>query len=81
MKRAGWLGIVLIAVGALMIWAGFNGVRLTDVIGSVLRNEPLPAPEMPALEPTPGGSGESGLEDGADPEAGDGAGGGGGGGW
>lgn len=74
MKRAGWLGIVMIALGALMIWAGFNGVKLVDVIGSILRGEPLDA-----LRSTGGSRGESGFDEDAD--AGDGGGGGGGGGW
>lgn len=74
MKGAGWLGIVMIALGALMIWAGFNGVKLVDVIGSILRGEPLDA-----LESTRGSRGESGFDE--DAGAGDGGGGGGGGGW
>lgn len=77
MKRAGWLGILMIALGALMIWAGFNGVRLTQVIGSILRNEPLPTPGAPPG--THGDQGGSGFDD--DAGAGDGGGGGGGGGW
>lgn len=38
----GWLGFVLIGGGVLSVWAGFQGVPLTEVIGSVLRGEPVP---------------------------------------
>ena len=38
----GWLGFPLIGLGVLMVWAGFNGVALTDVIASVLQGKPLP---------------------------------------
>lgn len=42
MKGMGWIGIVLIAGGVLMIWAGFQNVNPLDVLRSVLNNEPVP---------------------------------------
>lgn len=42
MKGAGWLGFILIGVGALLIWAGFQGVSAFAVVRAILSNEPVP---------------------------------------
>ena len=83
----GWLGFVFVGGGVLSIWAGFQGVKLTDVIKSVLTGSPMPvAPDkVKGGTETTGGSGGSGFapdpKTGAPPAAGSGAGSGGGGGW
>lgn len=38
----GPLGFGMVGAGALMIWAGFQGVQLLDVVKSVLSGTPLP---------------------------------------
>lgn len=87
MKGAGWLGILMIAAGALLIWAGYEGVSIIDAIRSILNNEPLPRAKEAEAEPeaTPGNRGLSGFT-GSDTktvtaDSGSGASGGGGGGW
>lgn len=83
MKGAGWIGILMIGAGVLVIWSGFQGVSPLDVLGSVLRNEPLPASDDDAgsgAPATPGSAGGSGFDDDT-AEAGSGNFGGGGGGW
>lgn len=92
MKGAGWLGILMVGAGSLLIWAGFEGVSIVDVMRSVLNNEPLPKGSgtgTPKAAATPGSSGDTGFKKdggggiGAAPDAGAGSGGsnGGGGGW
>lgn len=88
MRRAGWLGFVLIGAGGLLIWAGYQGVSIVAVLRSILNNEPLPATSS-AAPATTGSSGGSGFAYGRGGEikpsenatAGQGGGGGGGGGW
>jgi hypothetical protein len=93
MKGAGWLGIVAIGVGVLMIYSGYTDTPALAILRSVLRGEPLPAKGNDVLDATPGSKGESGFQmpEGPDPliplkpsgsaGAGSGANGGGGGGW
>lgn len=50
MKGAGWIGIVVLAVGALMIYAGYTNVDPLDVLRSILRNEPMDADELRKLK-------------------------------
>ena len=88
MKRAGWIGIIAIAIGVLMVWAGYQNVSLLAALKAVLSGEPLPKAAEGA-KATTGSSGGSGFqyndkgEIDSSPKAGagDGAGGGGGGGW
>lgn len=86
MKRAGWLGFVLIGAGGLLIWAGYQGVSIVAVLRSILNNEPLPATSSSsstssAAPATTGSSGGSGFDPSESAKAGQGGGGGGGGGW
>lgn len=90
MKRAGWLGFVLIGAGGLLIWAGYQGVSIVAVLRSILNNEPLPATSStapatssaaPATTGSSGGSGFAPGQGGENAKAGQGGGGGGGGGW
>lgn len=79
MNRAGWIGILVIGAGVLMIWSGYTGVDPLEALRSILRNEPLP--DDPDMAPaTPGSSGGSGFDEDTN-GAGQGAGGGSGGGW
>lgn len=43
----GVLGFILVAGGALTVWAGFQGVNVVDVVRSVLAGEPLPKAGQP----------------------------------
>lgn len=42
MKGFGWVGIILIAAGAVTIWSGYQGVSVVSVLQSVLTNSPMP---------------------------------------
>lgn len=80
MKGSGWIGILLIGVGALMVYAGFTNQPLVAILAAVLSNKPLPKnadATPPATEGSTGGTGFK-PDTGA---AGQGATGGGGGGW
>lgn len=87
MKGAGWLGIVGIAGGVLMIYSGYTGAPLLDVVRAILRGEPVPtgrpADAGAILPATQGSSSGSGFDlTPLEPiGAGSGGGGGGGGGW
>lgn len=52
MKRAGWLGILMIGSGILMVWAGFQGVSLLATFKSVLTGSPMPTKDDPAAAAT-----------------------------
>lgn len=79
MKGIGFVGIVVMVAGGVLIYSGFTNIPPLEIIAALLRGEKPTNPN--AAEPaTPGSSGQSGFEPG-NGGAGQGAGGGGGGGW
>lgn len=48
----GVVGFILVAGGALTVWAGFQGVNVVEVVRAVIAGDPLPrttpAPAAPA---------------------------------
>ena len=43
----GALGFIMVGGGALMVWAGFQGVSLLGMFQAVLTGSPLPTPATP----------------------------------
>lgn len=60
----GWLGFLLVGGGVISVWAGFQGVKITDVVSGILQGKPI-AKTVPGdiLAATPGSTNSgSGLE-------------------
>lgn len=61
----GVVGFILVAGGALTVWAGFQGVNVVDVVRSVLAGEGLPT-TTPGAGSQPIGTGIGGALAGQD---------------